>query len=750
MVVMRTDMRFPDTVRFVGLYIDQLLDGRSESLLDEVVETAQQPDGTRTVSLPSNFAIESNGKDDASTVRVRVVAYDPNMTPLAMRESRAAVPSDRLAAMPMPLLWMNTEELTANADPDVFVRLQSSTCGADSTLDEDGACTSIVQAELPDYVPEVPAEAGGAACNPNCFDVSACFKPEFAEDVDEDFKAARAAIGWFDDQHEKCGVPLGARGELARARSDRIEALVKNLAVAVRVAPEEGAYCTKQDPNECYIVIDGATKLSVATKSTPQGDRLWATLPAGICRKWQAGKIFRDTAVAVPGCNRKLANQTICGPNETGCTTDVGWDGTKNPRAGTGAGGTDAPAPEVCTVPEATAIWASGTGVVAMTKAGTVVSVPPSLANCQLAVSGESAGPGLYRFADAAPDRLAFMNLETGKAGTAIGAGTSYVLDVPEAVKSTDGPWGVAIARSSAQPIDIYLGPYGGWFGAQPLQLGSQVAPFTQISNGIEGIGATRFVVGVGSQLLMLEAPRGDVGGSLVRLADAAPLTATPAVVPQHAVAGTNGTLFVLTASQEQHLPGLVRFEVGSRSAPSAVQLALPTGEPPMDPILSEMPLAAGRGVFFFGDQGGRIYRITPGADASTASAAVLVRSNNPVHSVYYADIPGPSTGGFLYWVSWPDGDAARARIQRLALTADNEPYVPAPVADAGGGSSGGTVSSSSSSSGASTGSSSGSTSSGGSSTSSGGSSGGSTSSGGASSGGPLADAAIHEAGEPL
>ena len=166
MVLMRTDMTFPLTVKVVGLYIDQITDGRRTSLLSREVPTSSTTTES-TVSLPSNLAIQNDG--DASQVHVRVVAYGDGMVPIAMREARATVSSVRLDGMPLPMLWMNTGDVvsvTPGGDP--MVALQSAACGAEQTLGDDGACVSI-DTTLQPYEPTTSVEVAAGECNPSCF-----------------------------------------------------------------------------------------------------------------------------------------------------------------------------------------------------------------------------------------------------------------------------------------------------------------------------------------------------------------------------------------------------------------------------------------------------------------------------------------------------------------------------------------------------------------------------------------------------
>lgn len=661
MVVMRTDMTFPGYVHYLGLYIAHIDgSGRSTNVVSERRETEEQGDGTRTVSLPSDFAIQSNG-DEASSVRVRVVAYDIDENPLAMRESRTRVPSTQLSALPMPLLWMNSDVTKVSDDPDAFVALKSTSCPEGETPDDNGDCVGIDRVSLEAYQPftaAAPTEIG--TCTDECFDVSACFKPEFAEDADDNFRAARAEIGWFDDAKTLCGVPLGFRGQMVRDDA-RKQKLSTDLAVAVRVGPENGAYCTKQDPNECYIVIDAKTNTHLDEKPTPQGPRLWAVLPKGICRKWEAGQIVRNTAVAVPGCKRKAAGLPMCRSNQVGCATDEGWDGSPNPRKkpdGTPTPGIDAKA---CRVPGASALAVEARHVVVMTTLGQVVPLAPNLAQCELGAPVGLGEPARgYRLTGGGA-ALAFMD-ERGQAGEVscdFAAGTCVPL-VPDVLKAEAGPLGAAgFAQRRA-----YVGPNVAFLDGKRIDAandGPAGAAFTHVTNGIAVARPPgfSFLASSADELVRIDGPLLDGGYGARR---AARLSFGDVL---HTTAVQDRS-FTLARGKE----GVANVIAVDGNAPSLLALTAPEGsEAPR--VEWDATLVASKSALFFGATDGRIYRVDlPSNDTVGATLAVAWSGVEPIHAVQYVPASGrdPRVAGLVYFITWPGGDPAQARVQRIAL----------------------------------------------------------------------------------
>ncbi|RYZ68401.1 MAG: hypothetical protein EOP08_00660, partial [Proteobacteria bacterium] len=104
MLTMRTDLKVPQVVDSVGIYIQRLEGDRATLVKAIEVKAEAGPGGTRNVHLPGTLGIENLG-DPKVRVRIRLVAYDAAGTSLAMREARVQVPIDRVAALPMPLLW---------------------------------------------------------------------------------------------------------------------------------------------------------------------------------------------------------------------------------------------------------------------------------------------------------------------------------------------------------------------------------------------------------------------------------------------------------------------------------------------------------------------------------------------------------------------------------------------------------------------------------------------------------------------
>lgn len=722
MVVMRTDMVVPRYVHAVGLYISHLdSDGRSTTVVATKVPTAERGDGKRTVSLPSDFAVQSNG-DEGARVQVRVVAYDEFDVPVTMRESRTRVPTKGLQSLSMPLLWMNQEQL--EGDPNDVFTLTSKVCGADQTLGDDGECTSVEQVVLEPYeqlVVEPSTESG--ACTEKCFDVSSCFKPEFAEDADDNYRAARGEIDWFDEAKTRCGVSLGFRGGMVRTEERKRE-LSQGLAVAVRVAPDQGGYCTKQDPSECYIVIDAKTSVTLANKNTPAGDRLWALLPKGICRSWERGAIYRNTAVAVPGCVRKAANMPMCRSDQTGCASDVGWDGTTNPRKaadGTTPEGSDA---RVCRVPGASALVATARGLLVMTQSGQPVLTPFDLSACAPATEPALPGePSAYHFVGQSAGVVAFSrgNAEVGVLSpkgdgfvaslTALPRAGAHGIGISEKYTAYVAPDFARLQPPNGEPTDIVLDAF------------APERPFNRVSNGLRTKEGFQFFAtgedATGKFFTVLNGPldsssmatgygeRLAFSGDYGEVLDAASRTFS----------------FVLTRTGE----GMARmFAYAAGREPLDLSLLLPEDTKNI-PVERDATLSDSTRALFLGSSDGRIYRIEPTATLGRgqSTAQVLWTGSAPIHGMHYvpSEVSDRRVAGRLYFVTWPDNDPALARVQFLAVDAAGNATPPDEDSDAGSStSSSGNASSSSSGSNTSASSSGGSSSSstGGSSTSSG------------------------------
>ncbi len=362
---MRTDLVVPTGVDVVGVYIVRVNGAAITPLLTSEV-TAVYTDASsnqKRAALPGTLAIISDG-DPTSTVQVRIVAYDANRTPIAMREARVRVPTSANKLLPMPLLWLNTEDVN-DASPGAggptpisrasaglgflgsaapgevgvkaFARFQSDFCGAERTLDDTGACAAI---DIdPDSLEDVEAayEFGaadranepvqgppgtpgphnfcGSGLAPDCFNLAGCFDPRTLDDPDPNFRTLRAQIEGLDTP--QCFVSLA---DVPRG----IAAL--NAAVVVEATKEQGAVCT--DSGKCYIALDQRSGASFDSGTR----RL--LLPPGVCRKANKGSVL--AVLASPLCKRKAADQSVCTNEagvaiEEGCRNGSGWNGEGDP-----------------------------------------------------------------------------------------------------------------------------------------------------------------------------------------------------------------------------------------------------------------------------------------------------------------------------------------------------------------------------------------------------------------------------------
>ena len=361
MLGLRTDLQVPFAVEGVGIYMQRIEGDRTTTLAPIEIQAYTDEAGQRRVYLPGTLALENPGVEGLR-VRVRIVAYDKAGNVLVMRESRVGVPTDRLASLPMPLLWMNTADVV-DADPaaggpklsietgdapsflqstggspvDAFGRFRSDFCGDDRTLDDRGACQLVdVDVEgLETYrepgaagttAPGKAENLGGAKrafcqrdTESSCFDVARCF----ATDEDPNYQPIEVPTNAIEGLGTSaCSVSLSGAPDMK----------VPDVALAVRTSEAEGATCVRE--GVCYIALDSRSGFSIDA----EGRRI--TLPPGVCRKAQKGSVI--SIVASPLCNRLKAEEPTC--RDEGCLDGSGWDLGRDPGlpaddAGTDAGG---------------------------------------------------------------------------------------------------------------------------------------------------------------------------------------------------------------------------------------------------------------------------------------------------------------------------------------------------------------------------------------------------------------------------
>lgn len=383
MLGIRTDLKVPDKVDSVGIYMQRIEDGRATTLAPIEVKAQYGPSG-KEVHLPGSLAIENPGHPNVR-VRVRIVAYDGAGAPLVMREARVQVPTNRVASLPMPLLWLNTDDVK-DADPsaggpvpvetqglrplqegghpvDGFGRFRSDFCGDEHTLDDRGACADIEidVAGLEDYTPGAPlpdletsgdrgapATGEGVAQRPFCpanesslcFDLARCLA---SGDDDPNYRPIEIAADRIEGLGTaNCSVVL-----------DGVPAMsVTDVALGVKTSETEGATCTTG--GACFIALDETSGATLDAASR----RL--TLPPGVCRKASKGSVL--AVVASPLCKRRKAEQVTC--SNQSCMDGSGWNGERDPGLPPGPPDGGEPDAGACaTIAGATGFWVDDTNV---------------------------------------------------------------------------------------------------------------------------------------------------------------------------------------------------------------------------------------------------------------------------------------------------------------------------------------------------------------------------------------------------
>lgn len=689
MLRLRTDMEFPEAVQRVGLYIARVEGGRNEVILREEVQTSKTPDGTTTVALPTELAIESE-RETPATLRVRTVAFGAEDRVLAMREARFRMPEGGVFAVPLALLWMNGDDVERSSGLttergalqgsgngiDAFAELRSGVCGDESTLDDTGACRSIdIDVTAPPDVPKTP-DAGESTC---CFDVDACFGAARRDDVRPNRRAVVGDIGWFNQDQGVCGLDLGAAGKLALALGpERVRELAANVAIGVRAPREQGATCI-DGTDDCFIVLDRNAGIDFGTPSG--GDGLWAILPPGVCRKWKNQRLGSRPIVAFPACARKAPGQRICATGEAGCAvSDRGWDDREDTPLPAEAGS--------CTsLHGVSGLYADEDQVIATTSSGVVLTFATSRFNAEgclvepsyVPVTGGSSqvlrivsapAAGSTRLGAMAEDGLGWMiyPFQNGHVMTARGFNDDWAVGL---LPRADGNYGDADLLFLSKRGAYHPGNQEGSSGQLDVS-----PPFSFLTNGALGTQGTDFVGGWD------EADGGPATMMRVRCATSADCTSDP--FSPHDPFRQPVTLLV-GHEDEQYVFG----REGDALIPSLAVLA--RGSSPA--IAYTVPLAPTHSV-------GDLTQITQGATAIFATThdaersfihridaagrradSIVTREAAQVHGLAYVASPDPTSErvGYLYWTEWPfdsggKPDLGRSQIRRVALRADDRP----------------------------------------------------------------------------
>lgn len=477
MLAMRTDLRVPLGVAVVGVYILRVENGKSSLVSSSEVQAEYTENGEKRVRLPGTLAVESDGNPNVG-VQVRIVAYDAERVPVAMREARVTVPVDALKVLPLPLLWMNTEDV-ADANPaaggpvvtsqsalgfleegagapaavDAFGRFRSDFCGDGLTLDDTGACAPIdidVDALAPYAEPASTAtgqgdetEATGTPgvksahgfCSPGvvpgCFDLDGCFPRNETELNFQTLEVAADEI--LGRGTPQCAVSLGVMAQLPGGIQ------VTDVALAVEADENDGATCIES--GRCYIALDTA---SGAALQVGQGR---IVLPPGVCRKATQNRVVR--IAASPLCLRKRAEQEVCAYAEGSATRGIckdgsGWNGKGDPLPVASDAGEDAGA--VCeTVPNATGFWVGDNGYVTVATSDGFVRVYPAARVQGACLVGE-------------PVQKEATNLVTGTPYRLLGSGNLVSLTAVSPPPNASGPSAALLVVDSTlapQPLKI-------------------------------------------------------------------------------------------------------------------------------------------------------------------------------------------------------------------------------------------------------------------------------------------------------
>lgn len=680
MVLVRTDMTVPATVHKVGLYIDRDENGARTSVFRAEVETAQV-DGQSKVSLPSSLAVQ-NFADADVRIRTRVIAFDDQGKPLAMRESRITLPTDKVVALPMSLLWMNSndvvDEQAAGGAPidDVFSRYRLASCSGEETLDDTGACSPIDATGLEVHTPDAPADDAGS-CDPDCFDVAACFRPASTESSDGNFRALRARIEWFDEASKQCGIPFdaGTAGMIREAGERRLLELADGLSVAVRVPSEQGAFCNPSAPDECYVPLDrNAFARKDGERTLRYRDQnLWAMLPPGVCRKWNGGA---DGAVAeviaAPRCERKRADQRICSSVRPACPRPpgAGWNGAPEPSVSVDAG----PQPATCAVtPMADSVFAANGRVAVATQYAYGAYLDPVAFNDECAVSWpempSTDALGRYRFVDLnAGTTLLGALSDTGRSFTARESAPGNLELRAEQVDLGDTSsrkWSMGATPSGDPSRLVFLGTDGYTArNASQMPIPSGVGPVGALTNGSALAGDKDHVYFVASEasglLTLIDCLFGV--GDLVNPALCQPAGGGETAGDAQALVAGDGALYSLQRSGT--LGTIVRWDRADAGGWSGSVFA---GTLPGGSIDSHTMLTYANGNLYFGTLGGSLVRVDAAGQPVVLNAPSADRAILSVH----ADTAEGQ--GWLYWIESPiaDGvlDPMQAKIRRHRLS---------------------------------------------------------------------------------
>jgi hypothetical protein len=289
MLAVQTDMRAPDDVDAIGIYVTV------KGLPIFAVDAEVLPNGI--VKLPATLAIVGK-KNPGATAKIRVVGFQKGRARV-VRDASASIPLNRTALLRLPLRWVNdgqaVGEIPANKPID-FDPLESIRSSCPALLTPiDGECQSadVDSSTLPDYSePDVFGGGSADGTGGTCFDVATCF--------DKSTEVTNLAL-------DTCSFPAPAGS---------------TFSVGIRTQPGTGGTCASLG---CYVPLDA------------EADDGWKRegntikLSRGVCKAITAG---RAAGVSVSTCAPKPASQPICGP-----ASAVSGGGASTPPKDAGASG---------------------------------------------------------------------------------------------------------------------------------------------------------------------------------------------------------------------------------------------------------------------------------------------------------------------------------------------------------------------------------------------------------------------------
>ncbi len=519
MLSMNTDLTVPSGVDVVGLYIVRI-DGRKVTpiLTSEVKAEYEGTDGKLHIVLPGTLAIASDGNPD-STIQVRIVAYNDQRVPVAMREARVRVPAQALKTLPMPLLWLNADDVVdanpgaggpkpitprsaglgllaaGSAEPDgvdAFGRFTSDFCVPDQTLDDTGACASIDidPSSLEDWQLKDPRsgltedafasdgsnrgpETGDApvpidhqfckdGAERTCFDIDGCFSRR-SDDVPNFLPVKILAEQIEGLGSTECFLPMDAVVDSPR------DLVVSDVATAIAIGGDDGGVLAGDGR---VIVFDERSGVVF------DRDNRRVKLPPGVCRKAKKGSVL--SVMVSPLCKGKKADEPICvyadgRAARSGCLDGSGWNGDVDPEPET----PDAEIVVKCaTIPNATGFWVDGETARVVASSGELFSFAASpLGDCMAGTVVPTAPTGLqksraYRLfgSSAVPGAVAIMGDLPGFEPTT--AAVTFAASDPNVSLLPDGFFGAGAFFASNDYSTLGAGPVAVFLsGASPHEL---------------------------------------------------------------------------------------------------------------------------------------------------------------------------------------------------------------------------------------------------------------------------------------